>query len=53
MTTSGGEERRGFIAVRCPNEKVKSEAWKVLKPRQPVVARYYSFGGIEHLVGEN
>ena len=47
--------RRGaaFIAVRCPNEKVKTKAWKVLEPRQPVVARYYSFGGIEHLVGEN
>ena len=40
----------GFVAVYCPTEKVKTEAWKVLEPRHPLVARYYSFGGIEHLV---
>ncbi len=46
-----------FVAVHCPTEKLKLEAWKVLEPRHPVVARYYSFGGvfdgIEHLAGEN
>jgi hypothetical protein len=41
-----------FIAVHCPTEKVKEEAWKFLEPRHPLVARYYSFGGIEHLAGE-
>jgi hypothetical protein len=42
-----------FVAVHCPTEAVKIEAWKFLGPRRPLVARYYSFGGIEHLVGEN
>jgi hypothetical protein len=42
-----------FVAVRCPTEKVKAEAWKVLEPMRPLVARYYSIGGIEHLTGEN
>src|ERR1700730_5198506 len=41
-----------FIAVHCPTEKAKTAAWKLLEPRQPIVARYYSFGGIEHLAGE-
>jgi hypothetical protein len=42
-----------FVAVHCPTEKLKVEAWKFLQPRHPLVARYYSFGGIEHLAGEN
>jgi hypothetical protein len=42
-----------FVAVHCPTEAVKIEAWKFLGPRHPLVARYYSFGAIEHLVGEN
>jgi hypothetical protein len=42
-----------FVAVHCPTEEIKMEAWKFLEPRHPFVARYYSFGGIEHLVGEN
>jgi hypothetical protein len=46
-----------FVAVYCPSEKLKLEAWKVLEPRRPLVARYYAFGGIfdgvDHLVGEN
>ncbi|MCU1337588.1 MAG: hypothetical protein JWO19_3169 [Bryobacterales bacterium] len=41
-----------FLAVHCPTEEVKAQAWKSLEPRHPVVARYYSFGGIEHLAGE-
>ena len=41
-----------FLAVHCPSEAVKTEVWKSLEPRHPVVARYYSFGGIEHLAGE-
>jgi hypothetical protein len=41
-----------FVAVHCPNERVKTAAWKALDPRHPLVARYYSFGGIEHLTGE-
>jgi hypothetical protein len=38
-----------FVAVHCPTEKVKTEAWKFLELRHPLVARYYSIGGIEHL----
>lgn len=41
-----------FLAVHCPTQEVKTRVWKVLEPRRPVVARYYSFGGIEHLAGE-
>jgi len=42
-----------FVAVHCPTDDAKSEAWKILEPTHPLVARYYSFGGIEHFVGEN
>src|SRR5579864_1779176 len=41
-----------FLAVHCPNAKVKTAAWKALETTHPIVARYYSFGGIEHLTGE-
>jgi hypothetical protein len=42
-----------FIAVHCPTEKIKTDAWRLLVTIHPVVARYYRFGGIEHLAGEN
>ena len=42
-----------FLAVRCPNEKAKAEAWRTLEPNHPLIARYYPFGGIEHLAGDN
>lgn len=42
-----------FLAVHCPTDHAKSIAWKLIEPTHPVVARYYSFGGIEHLKGEN
>jgi hypothetical protein len=41
-----------FVAVYCPSEKLKSDAWKILEPAAPLVARHYTFGGIEHLKGE-
>jgi len=41
-----------FLAVHCPTEDAKIAAWKCLEPAHPVVARYYSFAGIEHLAGE-
>ena len=43
----------GFVAVHCLTDDAKSEAWKTLEPTHPLVARYYSFGGIEHFVGDN
>ena len=49
---AAAKEGKAFVAVLCPNEKVKAEAWKVLEPTHPLVARYYTSGGIEHLVGE-
>ena len=42
-----------FIAVHCPTEKVKADVWRLLETIHPLVARYYRFGGIEHLAGEN
>jgi len=42
-----------FVAVLCPTEDAKSEAWKVLEPTHPLIARYYAAGGIEHLAGES
>jgi hypothetical protein len=46
--------RRGaaFVAVHCPSDEVKAQAWKALEPTHPLVARYYTFGGIQHLAGE-
>jgi hypothetical protein len=41
-----------FLAVHCPTDEAKTDAWKSLESRHPIVARYYSFGGIEHLAGE-
>jgi hypothetical protein len=42
-----------FIAVHCPTKKIKTRAWRLLETIHPVVARYYRFGGIEHLAAEN
>jgi hypothetical protein len=38
-----------FVAAHFPTEKVKTEAWKC---QALLVARYYSFGGIEQLAGK-
>jgi hypothetical protein len=43
----------GFVVVQCPTEDAKQEAWKILEPLHPLVARYYSGSGIEHLAGES
>jgi hypothetical protein len=42
-----------FVAVYCPTEKLKADMWRLLETSHPMVARYYHFGGIEHLAGEN
>ena len=42
----------GFLAVRCRDEDTKTRAWRRLELIRPVVARYYTFAGIEHLAGE-
>jgi len=41
------------LAVHCPNERTKKTAWHLIAPTDPLAARYYSIGGIEHLAGES
>jgi len=42
----------GFLAVHAPNKSRKEGAWKLIEPAGPLVARYYSLAGVEHLTGE-
>jgi len=46
--------RRGaaVLAVRCPDEHTKTEAWNAIASTDPLAARHYKAGGIEHLAGE-
>jgi len=41
-----------FVAVYCPSEKTKQDAWGVLQSENPLAARYYGRDGIEHLAGD-
>ena len=41
-----------FVVVYCPTEKLKTDAWQTIQPADPLVARHYTLGGIEHLKGE-
>ena len=41
-----------FLAVHCPTKRLKDTAWKLIESSRPVAARYYTSGGIEHLLGE-
>ncbi len=41
-----------FVCVHCPTETLKESAWKSLELQHPMAARYYGFGGIEHLAGD-
>ena len=42
----------GFVAVHCPTEANKQQAWTMLQPEGPLAARYYGTAGIEHLAGD-
>ncbi len=42
----------GFLAVHCPSERSKNEAWRVVELEAPLAARYYANDGIEHLAGD-
>jgi|SRR5579862_1320724 len=46
--------RRGAaaLAVLCGDERTKNAAWSAIAPTDPLAARYYAIGGIEHLAGE-
>ncbi len=55
FTDADLEEARhgaGFLAVHCPTEQSKEEAWKLIQSADPLVARYYALSGIEHLAGD-
>jgi hypothetical protein len=41
-----------LLAVYCPTEKKRQEAWERVQPWNPLVARYYAISGLEHLAGE-
>jgi len=42
----------GFLMARCPTDREKNAAWPVIKAGDPLAARYYSVGAIEHLAGD-
>jgi hypothetical protein len=43
-----------FLAVHCPSDAKKDSAWNIIKGASlPLAARHYSFGGVDHLLGEN
>jgi len=42
----------GFLAVHCPTDVVKAEAWRLIRPENPLDARYYGSDGIDHLAGD-
>lgn len=46
------EHGAAFVAVHCPAEKTKDQAWNVLQTEAPLAARYYANDGIEHLAGD-
>ena len=41
-----------FLAAYCPTEALKDQAWGIVKPAEPLDARYYSRAGIEHMAGD-
>jgi hypothetical protein len=45
-------EGAGFLAVHAAGDAKKHEAWKLIEPANPIVARHYSLAGVEHFKGE-
>jgi len=41
-----------FVAVHCPTEDNKQQAWIAVHAAAPLAARYYANDGIEHLAGD-
>jgi hypothetical protein len=41
-----------FLAAYCPTEKRKDEAWEIIEHFDPIKARHYELGCVEHLRGE-
>jgi len=42
----------GFLAVHCPTDSAKAEAWRLIQPEDPLDARHYGTDGIDHLAGD-
>lgn len=42
----------GFLAVHAASDAKKHQAWKLIEPANPIVARHYSRMGVEHFKGE-
>ena len=42
----------GFLAVHAASDAKKHQAWKLIEPASPIVARHYSLMGVEHFKGE-
>jgi hypothetical protein len=41
-----------FVIVHCPTPERRHQAWELIKPFNPMVARHYALDGIEHFRGE-
>jgi hypothetical protein len=41
-----------FMAVYCPDQKRNQDAWKLIEPFEPIVARHYALTCVEHFKGE-
>jgi hypothetical protein len=41
-----------FLAAYCPDEKRKQQAWVLIAPFEPLVARHYKLTSVEHFKGE-
>jgi len=41
-----------FLMVYCPSDQRKQQAWLLIEPARPLMARHYALAGIEHLAGE-
>lgn len=42
----------GFLAVHVASNVRKKQAWNLIEPVHPLVARHYSHIGVEHFAGE-
>jgi hypothetical protein len=46
------QQGAAFVAVHCPIEENKQQAWVAVHSEAPLAARYYANDGIEHLAGD-
>jgi hypothetical protein len=42
-----------ILAVYAPDQAAKKSALGLIRPAEPIRARYYALSGVEHLVGES